>query len=218
MTRGEMLLHVATHAAGHRGQVALLLQKNGIQPFPDRITDFLKAGQITEVGRRHDKAIVAGAFPAPSRPRRPGRGAARVHRHGMVRRLCRTQRRRRQRRTARLALQLQRELDELGEAPGRRRGGDLHRRRDHADPGTAGRTAARSRCARANTRSTRAASGTRRISPATPRPCSSRPAWDGAPSRADQARACERHHSSKPIRPRRASPNGTSERSSTRPP
>ena len=49
MTRGEMLLHVATHAAGHRGQVALLLQRNGIQPFPDRITDFLKAGQITEV-------------------------------------------------------------------------------------------------------------------------------------------------------------------------
>jgi uncharacterized damage-inducible protein DinB len=43
MTRGEILLHVATHAAGHRGQVALLLQKNGIQPFPDRITDFLKA-------------------------------------------------------------------------------------------------------------------------------------------------------------------------------
>jgi uncharacterized damage-inducible protein DinB len=44
MTRGEMLLHVATHGAGHRGQVALLLQKNGIQPFPDRITDFLLAG------------------------------------------------------------------------------------------------------------------------------------------------------------------------------
>jgi uncharacterized damage-inducible protein DinB len=43
MTRSEMLLHVAMHAAGHRGQVALLLQKNGIQPWPDRITDFLKA-------------------------------------------------------------------------------------------------------------------------------------------------------------------------------
>jgi len=42
LTRGEMLLHVATHAAGHRGQVALLLQKNGIQPYPDRVTDFLK--------------------------------------------------------------------------------------------------------------------------------------------------------------------------------
>ena len=43
MTRGEMLLHVAMHAAGHRGQVALLLQKNGISPFPDRLGDFLKA-------------------------------------------------------------------------------------------------------------------------------------------------------------------------------
>ena len=45
MTRGEMLLHVAMHAAGHRGQIALLLQKNGIQPWPDRITDFLSAEQ-----------------------------------------------------------------------------------------------------------------------------------------------------------------------------
>ncbi|WP_421999244.1 DinB family protein [Reyranella sp.] len=43
MTRGEILLHVATHAAGHRGQVALLLQKNGMQPWPDRLTDFLAA-------------------------------------------------------------------------------------------------------------------------------------------------------------------------------
>ena len=43
MTRGEILLHVAMHAAGHRSQVALLLQKNSIQPWPDRITDFLKA-------------------------------------------------------------------------------------------------------------------------------------------------------------------------------
>jgi uncharacterized damage-inducible protein DinB len=43
MTRGEMLLHVAMHAAGHRGQVALLLQKNGIKPWPDRLTDFLAA-------------------------------------------------------------------------------------------------------------------------------------------------------------------------------
>ncbi|SEN82986.1 Uncharacterized damage-inducible protein DinB (forms a four-helix bundle) [Rhodospirillales bacterium URHD0017] len=43
MTRGEVLLHVAMHAAGHRGQAALLLQKNGIVPWPDRITDFLNA-------------------------------------------------------------------------------------------------------------------------------------------------------------------------------
>jgi uncharacterized damage-inducible protein DinB len=53
MTRGEMLLHVAIHGAGHRGQVALLLQKNGIQPFPDRITDFLLA---EDAGARREPA------------------------------------------------------------------------------------------------------------------------------------------------------------------
>lgn len=44
MTRGEMLLHVTMHAAGHRGQAAMLLQKNGIVPWPDRLTDFLGSG------------------------------------------------------------------------------------------------------------------------------------------------------------------------------
>ena len=46
MTRGEMLLHVAMHAAGHRSQAALLLQKNGLQPWPDRMTDFLAAEAV----------------------------------------------------------------------------------------------------------------------------------------------------------------------------
>jgi uncharacterized damage-inducible protein DinB len=58
MTRGEMLLHVATHAAGHRGQVALLLQKNGIQPWPDRITDFLRA---EHAGQEQQAAIAEAA-------------------------------------------------------------------------------------------------------------------------------------------------------------
>lgn len=57
MTRGEMLLHVAMHAAGHRGQIALLLQKNGIQPYPDRITDFLRA-EGTSPGQRASLAEV----------------------------------------------------------------------------------------------------------------------------------------------------------------
>jgi uncharacterized damage-inducible protein DinB len=63
MTRGEILLHVAMHAAGHRGQAALLLQKNGIQPWPDRMTDFLKAedaGPERQVPRRPLADVVDG--------------------------------------------------------------------------------------------------------------------------------------------------------------
>lgn len=43
MTRGQMLLHVALHSTGHRGNIGILLQKNGVQPNPDRLTDFLEA-------------------------------------------------------------------------------------------------------------------------------------------------------------------------------
>ena len=71
MTRGEMLLHVAMHAAGHRGQAALLLQKNGIQPWPDRITDFLKPRMPARNDRslwprsRHNEAMSPERFPLP---------------------------------------------------------------------------------------------------------------------------------------------------------
>ncbi len=43
MTRGQMLLHVAMHSTGHRGNIGMLLQKNGVQPNRDRLTDFLEA-------------------------------------------------------------------------------------------------------------------------------------------------------------------------------
>lgn len=43
MTRGQMLLHVAMHSGGHRGNIAILLQKNGLTPNRDRITDYLEA-------------------------------------------------------------------------------------------------------------------------------------------------------------------------------
>jgi uncharacterized damage-inducible protein DinB len=43
ITRGEMLLHVATHGTYHRGNIGIVLQKNGIAPPPDRMTDFLAA-------------------------------------------------------------------------------------------------------------------------------------------------------------------------------
>jgi uncharacterized damage-inducible protein DinB len=43
MTRGEILLHVCLHGTYHRGNAGILLQKNGISPNDDRMTDFLEA-------------------------------------------------------------------------------------------------------------------------------------------------------------------------------
>ncbi|WP_447765105.1 hypothetical protein [Sphingopyxis panaciterrae] len=43
MTRGEMILHVAMHGAGHRGNIGAILFLNGIEPNPDGITDFVGA-------------------------------------------------------------------------------------------------------------------------------------------------------------------------------
>jgi uncharacterized damage-inducible protein DinB len=42
LTRSDMLVHVCLHAAGHRGQVALLLKKCGVEPPPDRFTNYLR--------------------------------------------------------------------------------------------------------------------------------------------------------------------------------
>jgi uncharacterized damage-inducible protein DinB len=43
MRRGDMLLHVALHGTYHRGNAGILLQKNGVAPNDDRLTDFLGA-------------------------------------------------------------------------------------------------------------------------------------------------------------------------------
>jgi uncharacterized damage-inducible protein DinB len=42
MRRGEIILHVCLHGAYHRGNAGILLQKNGVAPNDDRITDFLE--------------------------------------------------------------------------------------------------------------------------------------------------------------------------------
>jgi uncharacterized damage-inducible protein DinB len=42
MTRGEILQHVSEHGSYHRGQAGVILQKNGIAPNDDRVTDFLE--------------------------------------------------------------------------------------------------------------------------------------------------------------------------------
>lgn len=41
MRRGDILLHVCLHGTYHRGNAGILLQKNGIAPNDDRMTDFL---------------------------------------------------------------------------------------------------------------------------------------------------------------------------------
>ena len=43
MRRGEIILHVLLHGTYHRGNAGILLQKNGVAPNDDRLTDFLGA-------------------------------------------------------------------------------------------------------------------------------------------------------------------------------
>lgn len=45
MRRGDMILHVALHGTYHRGNAGILLQKNGVAPNNDRLTDFLGSEQ-----------------------------------------------------------------------------------------------------------------------------------------------------------------------------
>ncbi len=42
MRRSEIVLHVCLHGAYHRGSAGIVLQKNGIAPNHDRMTDFLE--------------------------------------------------------------------------------------------------------------------------------------------------------------------------------
>jgi uncharacterized damage-inducible protein DinB len=42
MRRGEIILHVCLHGTYHRGNAGIILQKNGIAPNDDRMTDFLE--------------------------------------------------------------------------------------------------------------------------------------------------------------------------------
>ena len=52
MTRGEIILHVCMHGTYHRGNAGLLLQKNGIQPNDDRMTDFVERGVLDPAAHR----------------------------------------------------------------------------------------------------------------------------------------------------------------------
>lgn len=43
MKRGEIILHVCLHGTYHRGNAGIVLQKNGIAPGSDAVTDFLES-------------------------------------------------------------------------------------------------------------------------------------------------------------------------------
>jgi len=44
MRRGDIVMHVILHGTYHRGNVGILLQRNGVSPNDDRLTDFLGDG------------------------------------------------------------------------------------------------------------------------------------------------------------------------------
>ena len=47
MSREEMLMHVITHGAGHRGQVSALMLLNGMTPVKDGFTTFLHEAEAS---------------------------------------------------------------------------------------------------------------------------------------------------------------------------
>ena len=48
MSREEMLMHVAIHGGGHRGQIGLLMMQNSIMPPADRFTTYLHKAEASD--------------------------------------------------------------------------------------------------------------------------------------------------------------------------
>lgn len=48
MSREEMLMHIITHGAGHRGQVSALMLLNSVPPASDGFTTFLHQAEAVE--------------------------------------------------------------------------------------------------------------------------------------------------------------------------
>jgi len=51
MSREEMLMHVVTHGAGHRGQVSAVMLLNSVPPARDGFTTYLHEAQASTRGR-----------------------------------------------------------------------------------------------------------------------------------------------------------------------
>ena len=52
MSREEMLMHVVTHGAGHRGQVSAVMLLNTVPPAKDGFTTYLHEAEASARGRR----------------------------------------------------------------------------------------------------------------------------------------------------------------------
>ena len=46
LTRSDILLYVSLHGAGHRAQVSLFMRMRGLEPPPDRFTNFLRQSTL----------------------------------------------------------------------------------------------------------------------------------------------------------------------------
>jgi uncharacterized damage-inducible protein DinB len=51
MSREEMLMHVITHGAGHRGQVSAVMLLNSVTPAKDGFTTYLHEAEASTRGR-----------------------------------------------------------------------------------------------------------------------------------------------------------------------
>jgi uncharacterized damage-inducible protein DinB/putative sterol carrier protein len=67
MSREEMLLHVAFHGAGHRGQVGLMMMQNSITPPADRFTSYLHKAEASERRRPGGSSDTVESHPDQNR-------------------------------------------------------------------------------------------------------------------------------------------------------
>jgi uncharacterized damage-inducible protein DinB len=56
MSREEMLMHVALHGAGHRGQIGLIMMQHSITPPADRFTSYLHKAEASDRRRTSQAA------------------------------------------------------------------------------------------------------------------------------------------------------------------
>jgi len=67
MSREEMLMHVAIHGAGHRGQIGLMMMQNSITPPADRFTSYLHKAEASDRRRPGGSSDTVESHPDQNR-------------------------------------------------------------------------------------------------------------------------------------------------------